>query len=295
MELPLGREDARRDARLRVDTGRLERSRVAGRACFFAVLGSAVAVDDAGVVFTADWTGPATYIASADSVDYFAIDWGAGGQLPELFAGACAVDIRHIACDLDARQSGLATAAVALFAWHARALYCETCGQALAPTSSGWERVCGSGHVVFPRHDPAVIMAIVDDADRLLLARHPQWENSRYSTLAGFVEAGETLEAAVRRETWEETGVRVDAVDYVGSQPWPFPRSLMLAFRGRATGDQNVQVDGEEIEDAFFITREDFVTRVREGSILPPGRASVAWALIRDWLEPYAQLGDIAS
>ena len=133
---------------------------------------------------------------------------------------------------LDGAEAGLATTAVALDAWHDRHVRCPRCGAATRVEQAGWIRVCvvdGSEH--YPRTDPAVIMAVVDDADRILLGHAAQWAPGRWSTLAGFVEAGESLEHAVRREVLEETGVVVGEVAYRGSQPWPFPASLMLGFR----------------------------------------------------------------
>lgn len=270
----------------------LSRARSEGRARFFGVRESAVIGSDTELSLTSEWSDPATYIASDDDGHYFAVDLtsvDSGDELSSTVAslfgeGSEVCEIQQVVADFDARDAGLATAAIALFAWHTRAKFCETCGGALHARASGWERVCPAGHVVFPRQDPAVIMAIRDEDDRLLLGRNSRWAPGRYSTLAGFVEAGETLEAAVRREVHEEVGVEVGDVEYVGSQPWPFPRSLMLAFRGWARGEQVVRVDGVEIDDAFFISREDFKSRVGEGSLGLPGRASVAYALIEDWL-----------
>ena len=151
--------------------------------------------------------------------------------------------------------------------------------------SGGWEMLCGRGHTVFPRVDPAVIMAVRDVEDRLLLARNGRWAPGRLSVLAGFVEAGEPLESAVAREVLEETGVVVDDVAYVTSQPWPFPRSLMLAFEGRTRARQeDVKVDGEELVFARFFSREEFSGALASGEIGLPTPTSVSARLIERWL-----------
>lgn len=181
------------------------------------------------------------------------------------------------------QDAGLATAAVALAAWHARHPRCPRCGEPTVPTRAGWARRCatdGSEH--YPRTDPAVIMAVVDDADRLLLGHAAHWPDRRFSTLAGFVEAGESAEAAVRREVAEETAVVVSDVEYVTSQPWPFPGSLMLAYRARAVTTR-LEPDGVEVTQARWFTRTDLASAVATGEVLLPPRSSVARLLIEDW------------
>jgi NAD+ diphosphatase len=197
--------------------------------------------------------------------------------------GAVWTSLRAVGAVLSARDAGLATAAVALDHWHSRHPRCPRCGGLTDATAGGWGRVCrddGSEH--YPRTDPAVIMTVVDDADRLLLGHAAAWPPRRYSTLAGFVEAGESLEAAVRREVVEESGVVVDAVEYVASQPWPFPNSLMLGFRARAQGAPP-RPDGIELTDARWFTRAGLAAAVEAGDVVPPGGASIARALIEDW------------
>ncbi|MDM7854189.1 NAD(+) diphosphatase [Cellulomonas alba] len=201
----------------------------------------------------------------------------------ELPSGLVRAALRTVGADLGARDAGLATAAVALDAWHSRHPRCPRCGGPTRITQAGWVRTCevdGSEH--YPRTDPAVIMAVIDDADRLLLGHAAAWAAGRWSTLAGFVEAGESLEHAVRREVLEETGVVVGEVKYRGSQPWPFPASLMVGFHARATtGD--VRVDGVELTDARWFTREELARAVVDGEVIPPGRSSIARALVEDW------------
>jgi NAD+ diphosphatase len=159
---------------------------------------------------------------------------------------------------VDDLQAGLLTAAIALEQWHQRHTHCPLCGTVTVEAQAGWTRTCpndGSEH--FPRTDPAVIMLVHDGADRALLGRGPQWPAGRFSTLAGFVEPGESLEAAVAREVYEEVGVRVVDIRYVASQPWPFPSSLMLGFSGRLDGDPAIRLDPTEIAEAGWFTREE--------------------------------------
>src|SRR4051812_3578171 len=125
-------------------------------------------------------------------------------------------------------------------------------------------------------------MTVVDDDERLLLGSQASWPTGRYSTLAGFVEPGEPLEAAVRREVAEEVGVEVDEVTYLGSQPWPFPASVMVGFRARATSEQ-IRVDGVEITKARWFTRGELAEAVTAGDVVLPGRVSIARALIEEW------------
>lgn len=139
----------------------------------------------------------------------------------------------------------------------------------------------GSDH--FPRVDPAVIMLVTDAADRILLARGPQWPADRRSILAGFVEPGESLEQAVAREVMEEVGLAVRDVRYLGSQPWPLPRSLMLGFTAKADGDVPLRPDPEEILDAAWYTRAELREAVEAGEIVAPGPLSIAAQLIMRW------------
>ncbi|MBD9698345.1 NAD(+) diphosphatase [Flavimobilis sp. GY10621] len=189
-------------------------------------------------------------------------------------------DVGHL---LDGHDAGLATAAVALAAWHARAPRCPSCGEPTVAVSSGWARRCedeGVDH--YPRTDPAVIMAVVDADERLLLGHAAHWPERRFSTLAGFVEAGEAAEAAVRREVLEETGVVVGRVEFRATQPWPFPASLMLGFVGHAE-TTTVTTDDVEVTDARWFTRDGLAADVAAGRVLLPMRSSIARALIEEW------------
>ncbi|MGO2659650.1 NAD(+) diphosphatase [Mycetocola reblochoni] len=194
--------------------------------------------------------------------------------------------LRDVATILDDRDAGLATEASALSNWHTSSGYCPRCGSATTVVKAGWARDCPScGNEIFPRTDPAVIVAVHDDEDRILLGSNALWEHNRYSVLAGFVEAGESLEAAVIREISEEAGVPVVDPVYLGSQPWPFPRSLMLGYRARVADGvdpDGARADGEEILDLRWFTREQL--RAIGDEIILPGASSIAHWLIESWL-----------
>ena len=173
--------------------------------------------------------------------------------------------------------------AVGLAEWHRSTGYCPVCGAALEATSSGHVLHCPRcGRDQFPRTDPAVIMLITDEDDRALLGRQPSWPAGRWSTLAGFVEPGESLEDAVRREVREESGVTVGEVSYVGSQPWPLPASLMLGFTGRATGT-DIRVDDDELEAARWWSREDLRKALETGEVVIPAGVSISRSLVLGW------------
>lgn len=191
--------------------------------------------------------------------------------------------LRELGAVLGARDAGLLTQAVALLGWHANHPRCPRCGEPTRVTEAGYSRHCdndGSSH--YPRTDPAVIMTVVDGRDRLLLGHQVTWPPGRFSTLAGFVEPGEPLEAAVRREVAEESGIAVGRVDYRGSQPWPFPASIMLGFHAHAEST-DIDVDGVEIEQARWFTRSELAAAVATAEVLLPPSVSIARALIEQW------------
>ena len=193
--------------------------------------------------------------------------------------------LRAVGHTLNAHDAGLATPAVALAAWHARARFCTVCGGRTTADQAGWVRRCTACDALdFPRADPAVIMAVTDDADRIVLVHGARWEAGRYSTVAGYVEAGESCEAAVVREVAEEAGLRVASAELVTSQPWPFPRSLMLGYRARlAPGEHLAHPDGEEVTDALVLSRDELDDALASGTVVLPGPTSIARILIEDW------------
>ncbi|MBB5133862.1 NAD+ diphosphatase [Thermocatellispora tengchongensis] len=194
-----------------------------------------------------------------------------------------AAGLRQVGVLLGDRDAGLLVYAVALEAWHATHEFCPRCGTRTQVRAGGHMRVCpadDSQH--FPRVDPAVIMLVRDDADRCLLARGPQWPEGRFSVLAGFVEPGESLEHAVIREVAEEVGVKVAAPRYMGSQPWPFPRSLMLGFFARAVSTEIVP-DPDEIAEARWYSRDELLAALNSGEVRLPPEVSIARRLIETW------------
>lgn len=191
--------------------------------------------------------------------------------------------LRRIGAVAEGLALELTVGATALTAWHRLEPHCSACGTRTAVESGGTNRRCaGCGRVHFPRQDPAVIVAVLDAADRILLGRQSTWSPGRMSVLAGFVEAGESLEQAVHREIHEESGVRLSQVHYFGSQPWPFPRSLMVGFVARAE-DEALTVARDEIEDAAWFSRDEVDDAVLAGRLVLPGEASIAHRLITAW------------
>lgn len=188
-------------------------------------------------------------------------DAGSGFSAVELWR-----DLRVSGGDLDSRSAGLLTTAVALLSWHDRARFCARDGSRMRAIKAGWAQLCEAhDHEEYPRTDPSMICLVHDGADRVLLARQPIWPEGRYSVLAGFVEAGESLEACVARECAEEVGVTVTTITYLGSQPWPFPRSLMIGFSAVADPDETMQLQEGEIENARWVTREELVEALAAG------------------------------
>jgi NAD+ diphosphatase len=192
--------------------------------------------------------------------------------------------LRELGADLDDLGAGLLTTAVALVQWHQRHPRCPLCGNLTESVRGGWTRRCpvdDSEH--WPRVDPAVIMLVHDGGDRCVLGRQQSWPLGRYSILAGFVEPGESAEAAVAREVAEEVGLAVEDVQYFASQPWPFPSSLMLGFRARASGDPTLRLADGELADAGWFSRDQI--RRRDGFAALPPPVSIARRLVDDWLD----------
>ena len=221
--------------------------------------------------------GERMYLGRDAEASYFAVS----AVLPRRL-GARPQGLREVGALLSDRDAGLLTHAVGLANWHVAHPHCARCGAPTELARAGAVRRCtqdGSEH--FPRTDPAVIMLVTDGADRCVLGRQAIWPAGRYSTLAGFVEPGESAEQAVVREVAEETGLAVRDVVYRGSQPWPFPASLMLGFRAVCDADAVPHPRDGELEDARWFDRDE----LRESSLLLPTPVSIAWRLITDWLD----------
>jgi NAD+ diphosphatase len=204
------------------------------------------------------------------------------GEAPEAPPGTRFEELRPLTAVLTAEQAGLLAYARALSIWRARQRHCGVCGAPTIATHAGHCLQCSNpacAHEFFPRIDPAIIV-LVSDGERALLGRQASWPPRRYSTIAGFVEPGESLEDAVTREVQEETGVTVSEVRYHSSQPWPFPSSLMIGFEATAAAGSAIKVSGE-LEDARWFTR----AQVSSGEALAPPTQSISWRLIDTWLK----------
>ena len=193
-------------------------------------------------------------------------------------------NLRQLGHRLDNRDAGMLTEALAILNWHDSHRFSPRTGEPTVPEKGGWvRRDPVSDTEVFPRTDPAIIVGVVDAADRILLGSNALWESNRYSLLAGFVEPGESLESAVLREVFEESGIRVVDPVYHGSQPWPFPASLMLGFTARVADgfDGAATPDGAEILDLRWFSREELAASL--GEIRLPGPTSIARAIVEEW------------
>ncbi|MGX5681493.1 NAD(+) diphosphatase [Schumannella luteola] len=193
-------------------------------------------------------------------------------------------NLRQVGARLSDRDAGLLTEALGILNWHDSHRFSPRTGEPTVSERGGWvRRDTISGLEIFPRTDPAIIVGVTDADDRLLLGSNALWESNRYSLLAGFVEPGESLEAAVLREVFEESGVIVRDPVYLGSQPWPFPASLMLGFTARVAADfaGAAEPDGTEILDLRWFSREELTAAL--GEIILPGPTSIARAIIEEW------------
>jgi NAD+ diphosphatase len=211
----------------------------------------------------------AVYLGEADGVPYATVrgerSLTVNGRAVDAWSG-----LREIGADLGDLDAGLLVQAIGILEWHERNRFSPLSGAATIIERAGWsQRDPSTGAEIFPRTDPAVIMLVHDGADRVVLGRQAVWPPGRFSILAGFVEPGESAEAAVAREVAEEVGLRVTDISYVGSQPWPFPQSLMLGFVARAEGGDTLVPDPTEIEEARWFTRDELI-RGAGPAVLPP-------------------------
>jgi NAD+ diphosphatase len=221
-------------------------------------------------------------------IAYFAADLSGPAESaapPPIPPGAAFADLGEIGPLLKPRAGATLAYAKGMIHWHGQHRFCSCCGAPSEAAQAGHLRVCtgascGAHH--FPRMDPAVIV-LVSDGERALLGRQRSWRPGLYSTLAGFVEPGESLEEAVAREVFEETGVKVNRPRYRASQPWPFPASLMLGFRAEARTNEICR-DELELEDVRWFSRQAIRARSGDAALRIPGRHTIARALIEDWL-----------
>ncbi|WP_227000774.1 NAD(+) diphosphatase [Protaetiibacter intestinalis] len=238
-------------------------------------------VDPDAVVFLGRARSDAPDLAAGAPV--LALD--AGDELAATLDGEW-LELRGVGARLGARDAGIFAQALALANWHAASGFSPGTGTVTRVGQSGWVRIDpDTGREHYPRTDPAVIVAVLDDEDRILLGSNVEWGAGRFSLLAGFVEPGESLEAAVVREIFEEAGVVVADPVYLGSQPWPFPASLMLGFEARiAAGTPSEPTpDGTELRELRWFTREQLAADAEAGRVTLPRSASIARAIIEDW------------
>lgn len=266
----------------RTDPTWLEETWADPRSRIVPVAGTTFPVDEAGSAvrwLSADRlpaSGLRIFLGTRDDVAYFAL------VVQEPTDEGRWTSFRGVVQTLPEPDAGFMVHAVALAEWHASHRFCPRCGGRLDVTDAGHVLVCEQcGRQQFPRTDPAVIM-MVTNGDRALLGRQEAWPEGRYSTLAGFVDPGESLEEAVVREVAEETGVHVTDVTYFGNQPWPFPQSLMVGFFARATTTE-ICVDGAEISDARWFTREEMRAEAEAGTLVLPGGISISRSLVEAW------------
>lgn len=224
-----------------------------------------------------DWTPPAPEAGEAAS--------DAVGEVhPDLPAGSMFADLRHIMTRLSPRDAELAATARGLFCWHETHGFCARCGAESRMINSGWQRYCDACEARhFPRTDPVVIQ-LITYGDKVLLGRSPVWPKGFWSLLAGFMEPGETLEEAVRRETMEEASIPVGRVRYVASQPWPFPASLMIACAGEALSDE-ITIDPTELEAARWVGRAELLDAMENPrpDLVPARQGAIARAVLEAW------------
>ena len=271
----LSRAEVDRDAPRRDDPAALEKAWETGEVLVIDGQGRAL-LDGTELVLLPSSEAPEGDRLYLGGGRYFAV----AADLPRKL-GTVAKGLREVGSLLSDRDAGLMVHAVGLVNWHLAHPHCSRCGATTSSAKGGAVRVCDSdGSEHFPRTDPAMIVLVHDGGDRCLLGRQAIWPAGMYSTLAGFVEPGESAEQAVVREVMEETGVRVSSVSYQASQPWPFPSSLMLGFHAQADGSQVPAATDGELEDARWVSRAD----IRDGVVAVPPSVSIAHKLITDWV-----------
>ena len=230
---------------------------------------------------------PWVYLGREDSKDYFAVLLD-NGRPRETHGFA---ELRALAATTDGAKATLLAYARAMAAWHQRHLYCSRCGGETVSQHGGHVRACthaSCGEQHYPRTDPAIIV-LVEKGERALFGRKPEWSEHRYSTLAGFVEPGESAEQALVREVMEETGVEVLSAHYHSSQPWPFPGSLMLGYSAQA-GSEKISLNDQELEHACWLDRDEITSRMQQGLFVLPPPISISFRLIEDWFDQHSAI-----
>ena len=230
-----------------------------------------------------------TLLGGLDGITYFALDIERNhDEIPPSWLTDLGAfrDLRAVGLAIDPQNGAILAYARAMVYWERRHRFCGDCGHPTQSTEGGFVRTCTNSACtkqIFPRTDPAIIV-LVQSGERCLLARQSSWPEGRYSVIAGFVEPGESLEDAVKREVMEESGIEVGEIYYHSSQPWPFPSSLMLGFMAHATTTQFNLID-DELEEARWVTRSEIVQEIRDGMLrLPPG-LSISRRLIESWFD----------
>ena len=289
LSLPLSRSQLDRAAHLRSDQGALDEFWAKGK--IIDLLGDRFRIDGAKLALLTSAqvdelekqsAEVERYFLGLDSnqVAYFVAHRGiAPSEYPSGYES-----LRTIGKSLSDLEIGAAVHALALSLWHQSHRRCAKCGAETKSTLGGSVRKCLSCEADHhPRTDPAVIVLVKDKSDRILLGRQRVWPPKRFSTFAGFVEPGESFERTVVREVAEECGGSVESMRYLGSQPWPFPASLMIAFEATITNPDSVKADGEEIEEIIWLDRESLKSKVQSEELLLPPKISVARAMIESW------------
>lgn len=207
------------------------------------------------------------------------------------------IELRKALLHIEEFDRNILLHARAMFHWHSRHKFCGTCGSPTISKEAGNLRVCTNekcGQTHFPRTDPAIIVLVTKN-DKCLLGHSKGWPGNRYSTLAGFVEPGETLEETVKREVFEESGISTKNIKYFSSQPWPFPSSLMLGFTAEAE-NENIVINDDELESVLWFSREELKEKLINGEIKMPGKVSIAFKLISGWFDDkgFGKLSEIA-
>ena len=229
-------------------------------------------------------------IDNASQVAYFAWDCDEVGLSAGKTSTEGLASLRELGATLDEFHLGISMHTIALSNWHRSHPHCSRCGAETESTLGGSVRVCvkdQSQH--HPRTDSAVIVLVKDKDDRILLGHQPIWPDGRFSTFAGFLEPGETFEQCVEREVLEESGVKVNDIKYLGSQPWPFPASIMIAFSAVVDDPSTAKADGVEITEVRWFSRDEIKSSVADGSLLLPPTISVARKMIAMWFGPGAE------